>query len=97
MAGKTIGYIYLDEEDITEIHADQLKAHGGQPGLRNPGGLASAAAQPQSSFGGKDLYPDVYSKAAALMRNFAALALPKVCTPPQEDSDYDAVIAIANQ
>ena len=35
-------------------------------GVRDLGALESALAQPRATFGGKDLYPDVISKAAAL-------------------------------
>lgn len=34
-------------------------------GLRDAGLLESAAYQPRQSFGGEDLYPDIFSKAAA--------------------------------
>jgi death-on-curing protein len=61
----TFGFIYLDQDDIEEIHNDQLAAHGGQAGIRNQSGLASAVEQPKATFGGEDLYPDVFSKAAA--------------------------------
>ena len=38
----------------------------GSSGLRDRGALESAVAQPEASFGGEDLYPDLASKAAAL-------------------------------
>lgn len=66
MNQKVIGYIYLDEEDIKQIHDDQLAQFGGQAGLRNPAGLASAISQPQVTWGGEELYSDVYLKAAVL-------------------------------
>ncbi len=66
MSLKVLGFIYLDEDDVKEIHEDQLATHGGQSGIRDPGGLSSAVNQPQASFGGKDLYPDEFSKAAIL-------------------------------
>lgn len=40
---------------------------GGSPGLRDLALLASAVARPQATFGGEDLYPDIFNKAAALM------------------------------
>lgn len=40
---------------------------GGEPGVRDIGMLASAVARPQAAFEGRDLYPDLFSKAAALM------------------------------
>ncbi len=39
---------------------------GGILGLRDPGGLESAVAQPEMTFGGDDLYPTITDKAAAL-------------------------------
>lgn len=41
-------------------------AKWGSPGLRDRGALESAVAQPEASFGGEELYPDLASKAAAL-------------------------------
>ncbi len=66
MTVKTIGYIYLDEDDVKAIHANQLAKFGGSDGLRSREGLESAIAQPQMTFGADDLYPDVYLKAAVL-------------------------------
>ena len=66
MNAKTVGYIYLDTDDILEIHEDQLAKFGGSDGIRNRDGLESAVFQPQQTFGGNDLYPDVYIKAAVL-------------------------------
>lgn len=40
---------------------------GGSHGLRDLGLLESAVARPQSSFGGEDLYPDIFLKAGALI------------------------------
>lgn len=40
---------------------------GGNHGVRDVGLLASAVARPQATFGGEELYPDVFTKAAALM------------------------------
>jgi len=66
MDQKVLGYIYLDEDDVKEIHDDQLAQFGGQAGVRSPDGLASAVGQPQATYAGEDLYPDVFSKAAIL-------------------------------
>lgn len=66
MTIKVIGYIYLDEEDIKDIHNDQLAQFGGAGGIRNSGGLSSAVGQPQATYGAEDLYPDVFIKAAVL-------------------------------
>jgi death-on-curing protein len=39
---------------------------GGSAGVHDQGLLESAVYRPQASFGGEDLYPDLFSKAAAL-------------------------------
>lgn len=46
-----------------------VKRFGGSFGLRDKGLLESAAARPQASFGGKDLYPTIFAKSAALMHS----------------------------
>ena len=66
MTIKVVGYIYLDEDDIKDIHNEQLALFGGASGIRNPSGLASAVGQPQATYGAEDLYPDVFIKAAVL-------------------------------
>lgn len=71
MTMKTIGYVYLDEDDVIEIHSDQLSKFGGMDGLRSRDGLESAVAQPQMTFGTDDLYPDVFLKAAVLAYGIA--------------------------
>ena len=38
--------------------------------MRDRGALESAVAQPEASFGGEELYPDLASKAAALGHSF---------------------------
>ncbi len=43
-----------------------IETTGGTTGLRDPGMLEAIIAKPAASFGGEDLYPDIYSKAAAL-------------------------------
>lgn len=46
-----------------------MKAFGGRRGLRDRGGLESAAGRPEMTFDGEDLYPDLASKVAALMHS----------------------------
>lgn len=57
---------YLNVDQIITIHQEVVEASGGSAGLRDRGILESAAAQPQMSFGGNDLYPTLAEKAAAL-------------------------------
>jgi death-on-curing protein len=58
---------YLTVEQVLFIHMRLITETGGSPGLRDLALLASAVARPQATFGGEDLYPDLFSKAAALM------------------------------
>jgi len=64
---------YLSAEDVWRLHlrvAAQAERFGKsfQPGVRDQGLLEAAVNQPRQSFGGADLYPDVFDKGAALMR-----------------------------
>ena len=47
------------------IHAAQLAEFGGAQGVRDPGLLASALAQPRATFDGQLLHHDLYEMAAA--------------------------------
>ena len=60
---------YLSVEQVLAIHRLQLEEFGGRKGVRDMGSLESAVARPTMSFGGDDLYPDLASKAAALMNS----------------------------
>lgn len=62
---KFASIVYLDKEIVLEIHRLQLEEHGGADGIRDHGGLESAIAQPQASFGDQDLHPTVFDKAAS--------------------------------
>lgn len=57
---------YLSIAEIVSLHSAVIARSGGGSGLRDRGALESAAAQPEMSFGGVDLYPTVADKAAAL-------------------------------
>lgn len=61
--------LYLSLDQILQIHEAQIEGFGGAIGLRDPGVLESAVARPAMTFGGEDLYPDMPSKAAALMHS----------------------------
>lgn len=56
---------YLSVEHIVAIHDTLIEEFGGSFGLRDRGLLESAAMQPQQAFGGEDLYPTLFEKAAA--------------------------------
>ena len=53
-------------EDILNLHKYSIQKYGGSEGLRDSGLLESAIARPFQTFGGEDLYPSVFEKAAAL-------------------------------
>ena len=63
--------LYLSVRQLLRLHEIQVRAFGGSAGLRDRGGLEAAAARPQMTFGGDDLYPDLAAKAAALMHSLA--------------------------
>ena len=58
---------YLTTAQVLFLHSRLILETGGATGLRDLGLLESAVARPQMTFGGEDLYPDIYVKAAALM------------------------------
>jgi len=60
---------HLSVEQLLKIHEAQIEKFGGSAGLRDRGGLESAAARPAMTFGGEDLYPDLAAKAGALMHS----------------------------
>jgi death on curing protein len=55
---------YIDLEDLLDL-AERLL--GPNPPIRDVGLLGSAAARPQTTAFGADAYPDVWTKAAALL------------------------------
>lgn len=61
--------IYLSAEQILFLHARIVEETGGSHGVRDLGLLQSAVARPQATFGGEDLYPGTWKKAAALMES----------------------------
>jgi len=61
--------IYLSRKQLLRVHERQIESFGGSAGLRDRGGPEAAAARPQMTFGGEDLYPDPAAKAAALMHS----------------------------
>jgi len=53
-------------EDILAVHEFSINKYGGGSGIRDAGSLESAIARPFQTFGGNDLYPTIFEKAAAL-------------------------------
>lgn len=56
----------LTVEDIKAMHTRLVMATGGSDGVRDEGLLDSAVNSPFQSFGGVDVYPTIYHKAARL-------------------------------
>jgi len=57
---------YLTIGEVLELHRRIIQQTGGASGVRNLAALESAVAQPRMTFEGKDLYPTIEDKAAAL-------------------------------
>jgi death-on-curing protein len=60
---------YLSPEQVLFVHSRLIAETGGMHGLLDLGLLLSAVARPQLTFDEQDLYPDIYSKAAALLES----------------------------
>ena len=60
---------YLSDEEVLVLHALLVQRTGGSDGVRDLGLLSSAVARPKMTFDGEELYPDLWSKAAALMES----------------------------
>jgi death on curing protein len=57
---------YLTLGEAIELYRRVVTQSGGASGIRSLEALESALAQPRATFGGKDLYPSLVDKAAAL-------------------------------
>lgn len=62
---------YLTPQQILFIHYRLIETTGGSHGIRDIGALQSAAARPQATFGGEELYPGPLAKAGALFESLA--------------------------
>ena len=60
---------YLSAEQILVIHSEIIDATGGSHGVRDVGLLSAIADKPRAAFGGADLYPDVFIKAAVYLES----------------------------
>ena len=64
-------FVYLNKSIILKIHKNEILKTNGIEGLRNDAGLETAVGQPMLTYGGDDLYPTVFLKAAALCYSIA--------------------------
>ena len=60
---------YLTPYKVLFIHDQVVKRTGGSQGVRDLGLVESAVYRPQATFDGKDLYIDIFDKAAALLQS----------------------------
>jgi len=60
---------YLTVQDVLLLHQLAIDKFGGSHGLRDLGLLESAGGRPMATFDGSELYPDIYSKGAALVHS----------------------------
>ncbi|MDO8183881.1 MAG: type II toxin-antitoxin system death-on-curing family toxin [bacterium] len=63
---------YLTGEELLIIHSLIIEETGGSHGVRDVSLLASIIAKPKMQFGGKDLYPGVFTKAAVIFESIAS-------------------------
>jgi death-on-curing protein len=61
--------VYLTAEQVLFIHARLIAQTGGSHGVRDLGLLLSAVARAMATFDGQDIYPDLFTKAAALLES----------------------------
>jgi len=62
---------YPTTDEIIKIHEGVLLKIGGSSGLRDAGALALCAERPHAAFGGSEMYPTLFLKAAAAMETIA--------------------------
>jgi len=60
---------YLPATAILFLHDELIRQFGGIRAVRDERALLAAAARPRATFGGQDLYPGVFEKAAALLES----------------------------
>ncbi len=56
-------------QDVLRFHELSIQKFGGALGIRDEGYLESAIERPSATFGGEDLYPTPYEKAAAILES----------------------------
>jgi death-on-curing protein len=59
----------VDIEEAILIHEIIIKRAGTTAGIRDFALLHSALERPKATYAGKDLYPDIFSKAASLLQS----------------------------
>jgi death on curing protein len=59
--------VFLSQDEVLALHADQIDRYGGSHGLRDPGLLHSALAMPRATSGGQWLHGTLHEMAAAYL------------------------------
>lgn len=59
----------ITKEEVSRLHKLSVIKYGGKDGIRDEGLLESAIARPFQTFGGEELYPSVFEKAAAFVES----------------------------
>lgn len=62
---------YVSANSALQIHDELITDYGGVGGIRDYGLLLSALEMPKSAFGGQDLHPTLFEKAAAYLFHIA--------------------------
>lgn len=60
---------YVEIDEVYYIHKEIIDRAGTEASIRDFSLLHSAVERPKASYGGRDLYPTVFSKAAALLHS----------------------------
>ena len=59
--------VFLELDEVLEVHADQIERYGGSAGVRDLGLLESAIAMPRSGSGEAYFHSDIHEMAAAYL------------------------------
>lgn len=59
--------VFLSQDEVLALHADQIERYGGSHGIRDTGLLESALAMPRATFGGQWLHSSLHEMAAAYL------------------------------
>ncbi|MDD5955508.1 MAG: type II toxin-antitoxin system death-on-curing family toxin [Lachnospiraceae bacterium] len=65
------GLIYLEPEDVLEIHDAYIDMFGGIKGIRDEGLFSQLCEAPYQEFDGVELFPTVFDKAAKYLEGFS--------------------------
>ena len=58
---------FISVDSALKIHDSLIESYGGAQGIRDYGLLLSALEMPKASFGGEELHPTLFDKAAAYL------------------------------